>query len=144
MTAFKPLTEQAEWDWVYSRARPVQCADSQGIVAYDERGIQAVAVIDGINSDSCNVHWAIDDPFVLRHGFMHEVCRHIFSMLGKERFFGAIPADNEKSLKFARNVGAREVSRIPDGYSTGVDYIVYRMDKEGCRWINHKKLEEVA
>jgi hypothetical protein len=144
MMAFKPLTEQAEWDWVYSRARPIQCADSQGIVSYDERGIQAVAVIDGINSDSCNVHLAIDNPLVIRAGFIHEVCRHIFETLGKARFFGLVPANNEKALKFDKHIGLTEVSRIPDGYATGVDYIVLRMDKEDCRWIDHKKLEEAA
>lgn len=144
MIAFKPMTLQIEWDWVFERARPIRCDDSQGIVAYDHKGIAAVAVIDSINADSCNVHWAIDNPFVIRSGFMHEVCRHIFHTMGKERFFGSIPQSNKKSLKFAKHIGATTVATIPDGYATGVDYHVMRIDKDTCRWIQQENITEAA
>jgi len=140
MIKLKPLTEQAEWEWVNSRAHPIQCADSQGIVAYDKRGIQAICVADSFTVDACSVHLAIDSPFVIRHGFFHEVARHLFIACGRKRIFGLVPSSNEKALRLDVHLGFEEVARIPDAYAEGIDYVVLRMDKETCRWL--KKPEE--
>lgn len=141
---FKPLTEQAEWEWVRVRAWPMQCSDTQGIVAYNQNGIQAVAIMDTFGQNSCSVHWAIDNPLVIRRGFLHEVCRHIFQACGKDRFFGTISEKNEKSLKFARHIGAVELTRVPHGFATNDDLVIMCMNKEGCRWINQTQQEEAA
>ena len=142
MICFKPLTEQDEWKWVSQRAHPIQCSDSQGIVAYDERGIQAVCVADSFTVDACSVHFAIGSPFVIRAGFFNEVARHLFIQCGRNRIFGLVPANNEKALKLDINMGFREVARIPDAYAEGVDYVVLRMDKKDTRWLTDEQREQ--
>jgi hypothetical protein len=144
MIRFKPLTEQAEWTWFKERTHVLQCEDSQGIVAFDDRGIQAVLVADSFSPDACNVHMAIGNPMVIRHGFLNEVGNHLFNICGRNHIFGLVPSNNEKALKFDLHIGFREVCRIPDGVGTGTDYIVLRMDKSECPWITQPVEEEAA
>jgi hypothetical protein len=141
---FKPLTEQAEWIWFKERTHVLQCEDSQGIVARGEDGsIKAVCVADSFSPDSCNVHMAIGTPLVIKHGFLHEIGRHLFETCGRSHIFGMVPANNDKAYKFDLHIGFTEVCRIPDGVGTGTDYIILRMDKADCPWIKHEKEEEL-
>lgn len=122
------------------RTHVIACEDSQGIVAADRGGnILAVCVADSFTPDSCNVHMAIDDPFVIKHGFLHEIGTHLFDVCGRSHIFGLVPANNDRALKFDKHIGFEEVVRIPDGVRTGVDYVVLRMNKEDCRWIREKR-----
>jgi len=119
---------------------PLRCEDSQGIVAYDDNNkIVAMAVFDGFTVDSCHAHVAITNPLVIRSGFLHEVFCHLFYTCGLKRVFGLVPTNNEKALKFDVKIGFTEVARVPDGFETGVDYAVVRMDKEDCRWIHQQE-----
>ncbi len=142
MIQFKPLTTNEEWQWIWDRAKPLACKDSQGIVAYDERGIQAVCVADSFTVDACSAHLAIDSPFVIRAGFFNEICRHLFITCGRNRIFVLVPGNNPKSIKLVTHIGFREVARIPDAYAEGVDYIVGRMDKSDTRWLTDEQRQE--
>jgi hypothetical protein len=135
--AFKPLTQQAEWDWIRERAWQIQCADSGGVVAYDmdKQTIIAGAVWDSFTIDACNVHIAIDNPMAIRRGFLSEVAMWVYVKLGRKRMFGLVPGNNEKALRFDKHIGFTEVCRIPDAIEEGVDYVVLRMKKEECRWL---------
>lgn len=136
MIFFQPLARLEEWEWVQRRARPIQCSDTQGIVAYNERNqIQAVCVFDSWTDDACNVHFAIDNPFVIKHGFFEQIATHVYHTCGRARMFGMVPADNERALKLDKHIGFSEVARIPHGYATGVDYIILGLEKADCRWL---------
>ena len=139
MIRFKPLTDPSEWDWVVKRAHVIGCSDSQGIVAHDENTVQAICVADSFTVDACNVHFAIDNPFVIRAGFFNEVARHLFVTCGRNRIFGLVPDNNAKALKLDIHMGFREVTRVPDGYALGVDYVVLRMDKADSRWLTEEQ-----
>jgi len=141
---FKPLETEEEWNWFHERTHTIFCADTQGIVAYDERGIQAVAVFDSWTVDACSVHFAIANPLVIRRGFLHEIGRHLFEACDRKRIFGLVPDNNAKAVKFDHHIGMRTVAHIPDAISEGVGYHVMRMDKEECRWITQPAKEEAA
>ena len=146
MIYFKPMTEQFEWEWVWERARPMWMRDTTGLVAYNDRAeIQAVCVFDSITQDAYNAHFAIDSPIAIRRGFFHAVADHIFNRLGKKRFFGLLPGDNEKAIKLDKHIGMVEVARIPHGYAEGIDYVVMSMDRKQCaRWLNEEQKRRAA
>lgn len=145
MITLKPLTTDAEWKWFAIRTMVIACADTQGIVAVDEKGdIQAIAVFDSFTVDACNVHFAISNPFVIRHGFLHAIARHLFTTCKRKRIFGLVPSNNEKALKLDKHIGMVEVARVPDAVREGVDYVIVRMNKEDCRWLEQIKEEEAA
>ena len=139
MIHFAPLKTSPEWAYAKKLVNPVMCEDSQGIMAYEDRGDGfipvAVCVLDSFGPDSCSAHIGIENPFVIKHGFINEICRHVFHACGKQRLFGMVPADNVKALRFDRHIGMTECARIPNGYKSGVDYIIMVMEKESCRWI---------
>ena len=140
MIMFKPLDMPREWQYLKEKAHVIACEDSQGLVATDEVGrIHAVAAFDSFTVDACSVHFAITNPIVLRRGFLNEIGRHLFIECGRARIFGLVPSNNEKALKFDTHIGMREVSRVPDAVAEGIDYIVMRMDKEECRWIEQDR-----
>lgn len=145
MIKFKPLDTPFEWDWVWKRAQPMACKDTQGIVAYDDEtgAISGIVVMDSWTKSGCQAHFAIDNAMCIRRGLFNEVARHIYVDCGLEYIFGLIPANNEKAHKFDLKMGFKEVARIPDGYDIGVDYIVVRMSRAECRWAP-KELQEVA
>ena len=143
MISFKPVTNDTEWKWVWTRAHPMRVKDSQGIVAYDTEtnDIKAICVMDSFTPDSCCTHFAIDSPIVIRRGFFHEIAHHIFITCDKKRFFGLLPSNNPKAVKLYKHTGIVEVARIPHGYREGVDYIVLGMDRKQCaRWLNEEHL----
>jgi len=137
---FTPMTQVEEWNWVTERARCMRMSDTGGIVAYDGDGqIQAICVFDSFTVDNCTVHLAIDNPLVLRHGFLNEVARHLFHVCDRKRLFGMARSDNAKANKFNEKIGWKVVATIPDGFADGIDFIVYRMDRDECRWLNKQK-----
>jgi len=135
MIKFKPLTEAHEWAWFKQRTPVIMCEDSQGIVAFNERGIQAVCVADSFSTDACNVHFAIDNPIVIRRGFLNEIARHLFVVRKRNRIFGLVPDNNEKALKLDRHIGFTEVARVPQALSKDIGYVVMVMTKEECPWL---------
>lgn len=141
---FKPMTEDAEWYWFKRRTGTIQCEDTQGIVAYKDGDIVAVCAMDTLTVDSLNVHFAIEYPLVIKHGFFHEIARHCFDVLGKRRMFGLVPAKNAKALKIDKNIGFKEVARIPHGYQTGEDLVIMKMEREECRFAPPLEKEEAA
>ena len=146
MIRFKPLTEKAEWDWVFKRAHPLRTIDSQGIVAYEDAtsDIAGIVVMDSWTPSGCQAHFAIDNPICIRRGLFREVAYHIHVASGRKYIFGLIPANNEHAHKFDLKMGFKEVARIPDGYGEGVDYIVVRMSREENRWLPKEMRQRAA
>ena len=139
----KPLEHKFEWEWMYARTGVILCGDMTGLVAVHDNDIVAVCVADSFGPDQCSVHFAIDNPMVLRHGFLEAIAKLLFIGLGRARIFGMVPADNAKALKLDKHIGMREVARIPNGFKTGVDYIIMCMERGECRWLP-EDLREVA
>jgi L-amino acid N-acyltransferase YncA len=132
---FVPMLTQAEFKWFKERTHVLLCEDMQGLVAYRGDTILAACVADTFTVHSCNVHMAIDNPMVLRHGFLEEIAHHLFNVRGCHRIFGLVPDNNEKALKLDKHIGFKEVTRVPDALADGIGYIVMRMDKEECPWL---------
>jgi hypothetical protein len=132
---FKALETPEEWAWIQIACKVIACEDSQGIVAYEDDTIVAACVADSFTVDACNVHFAIAKPLVIKHGFLHEIARHLFITCNRKRIFGLVPATNKKALRLDTHIGFREVARVPDGYAEGIDYVVLRMDRDTSPWL---------
>ncbi len=136
---FVPLRKE-HWDWIYQRASPELTRRTRGVVALDQNGIiLACAVFDSFTYTSGQVHVAIANPIVIRHGFLEECFGYFFHECDKQILIGLTPANNEKSLKFNRHLGFREVYRVKNGWDYGVDYVVQEMHRDECRWLNEQR-----
>lgn len=133
----------SDWAWMKQRVSPILCEDTEGVVAYESKTgvILGCCVADSFGPDSCYVHICIENPLIIRRGFLNIVAHALFDLRGLDRLFGLVPGNNERAYKFDRHIGFTEVARVPDGFTTGVDYIVMRMDKANCRWLQEEVRE---
>ena len=141
---FRMIESDEDWAWFQSRTHVLRCEDTQGIVAYDERGIHGMCVADTFSVSSCNVHFAVDNPMSLRHGLLTVFADWVFDYCDKKRMFGLVPDNNDRALQLDKHIGFHEVARVPDAVDDGIGYIVMRLDKEDCRWRSEKINEKAA
>ena len=136
MIFYRAMTDN-DWEWLRSRALTIRCEDTQGIVAYEAKTgkILAMCAIDSFTQNSCSTHMAIDDPTVLRHGFLQELARHIFITCGRSNVIGLVPSTNKRAIRFNKHIGFREIARIPDAIADGIDYVVMQMTRDECKWL---------
>lgn len=128
-----------EWHWpqIPDEGRPTPSVELKGIVALDDSGtLVAAGMFDSWTFSSCQMHIYIKNPFVLKHGFAEELFNYAFNTCGKTVVIGVTPADNERALKFVKNIGLEEILRIRDGYKEGVAQVITQLRREDCRWID--------
>lgn len=101
--------------------------------------IQAIAVFDSFTKNACNVHLAIDNPRVIKYGFLSEIARYLFVQRDRTRIFGLVPSTNRKALKLDTHIGFTEVTRIPNALAEGIDYVVLELRREDCRWLDQER-----
>lgn len=132
-----PLHPDA-WEWIKLRANPVLCEDTDGVLAYRKGELVAAAVFDTFSENSCQGHVVIEDPFVIRHDFLHWAFRFAFVHKQKDLIVGLTPADNAAALRLNQHLGFRQVYRVPEGYRKGIDYVLQEMRRDECRWLETK------
>tara|TARA_R110000824_G_scaffold175624_1_gene354291 strand:- start:9209 stop:9649 length:441 start_codon:yes stop_codon:yes gene_type:complete len=132
--------------WIKENLDPIFCDDTRGILALDGSTgeVLAAAVMDQWTINSCQTHIVIKNPWVIRHGFMHEVAHYIFKDSKRKMVFGLTPSNNKKAIKFNKHIGFREIGRLPEAYEDGVDYIIYQMDEADCKFLARPIQEEAA
>jgi len=131
---FEPMTLPEEWDWVEERVGH-RNSEAKGIIAYDNFGKMCAGFYaDGFSPDSCRVHLAIDNPAVIRRGFLNECLGYVFGTCKMNRIFGVVASNNTKALKFNHHIGFRAIAKLPEWYYKGVTHIVMRMDADNNRW----------
>ncbi len=136
MIQLYPMRTDQEWQWFAQRTYTIRQEDTQGIVAYRDGVLCAAVVFDTLTPVACTVHIALDDPWAIKHGLFHEVAHHAFVTLGKSRMFGLVPSSNEKALKLDRNIGFKEVARVPNSMAEGVDTVILCLEKHNCRFLD--------
>ena len=134
---YRPFNVEEDWEYVKARAVPVLVEDTCGIIAVDiETGRRVgAAIFDHLLEGSAQVHIMLDHPIVLKHGFMASAADYIFNYRNKKVVYGLTPSGNKKAIKFNKKVEFKDVYRIPNGYSDGVDLIIMQLLKEDCTYL---------
>ena len=134
--AFKPITCDEEWAWFKERNPLSTVSDMTSILAYnvDTGERLACCVMDTWTETSCQVHFAIDNPFVIRHGFFQEISKFVYDTAGRLIMYGLVPSDNTKALTLDKKIGFREITILKDAFKRGVDYVLLEMRKEDCKF----------
>jgi len=132
-------TESHHIKYIPADALPRLCADTKGITAVGPDGPMGICLFDTWTANSCQIHIWIDNPVIIKHGFLHEIFGFVFGeSSGRTMVVGFTPSDNPKALKFINHVGLKEITRIPDVYGDGIDAVLTTLTKQDCRWINHQ------
>jgi RimJ/RimL family protein N-acetyltransferase len=84
------------------------------------------------------MHIALENPAALR-SLLGPAFRIPFLNLGLGVAMASVLGNNARSLALVKSVGFREACRIRDGYSAGVDLVIFEMQKADCRWVPGSK-----
>ncbi len=99
-------------------------------------------IVAGVGYDmwtpnSVQMHIWIPRPAEMTRSFIQEGFRYPFEN-GKGLVIGLTPGNNAAALRFNKRVGFKEVYRMRDAWSPGVDVVVQEMRREDCRWLRRK------
>jgi len=135
---FRKLHGPSDWGWVLQYLPLKQVEDTTGIVAIDlERNATvAVCVMDTWTRNSVQAHIIVENPWILRHGFIEECTDFAFNVVGVKLAIGLVPDNNEKALALDKHIGFTEIARIPDAMYDGVGTVIMTMRREDCRYYN--------
>ncbi len=137
MIVFLPMSRHEEFEWLAKRAVCVWCADTKGVVAYEDGEIVGAVALDTWSHNSCHIHIAVDKMLIFKHGFPEEVFNYVFNEADKGVIVGITPACNARALKFIKHIGFVETYRLKDGYEVGIDFVVTEYRKENCKYIRN-------
>ena len=133
---FRKINCDDDWDWVTNRVPLLLVSDMTSILAVDKDTGKRLAgcVMDTWTPTSCQIHFTIENPLVLRHGFFQEISKFVFDTSKRLKMIGLVPANNERALKMDRKIGFVEVARIKDAHDVGVDCVVMELTRENCNF----------
>lgn len=119
-----------------SPAFPRPCSDTKGIIAIRAGRPLAFCILDSWTRGSVQAHLHIDNPIVIKHGFLHEVAQYVFVTAERHAIIGLVPEDFDWAIKFNRKIGFKELCTVPNAYDVGIGYVIMHMDREsGARWL---------
>jgi RimJ/RimL family protein N-acetyltransferase len=135
MSYFVRTAPPEHFGWLAMRTAAALSRACRGIEALDVHGrIRGMVCFDGWTRGGAFVHIAIDSPAVVRP-LLHPVFEWAFGPAARQVLFGLIPETNTKSLRLATHLGFEVDHRVRDGWETGVDLVLMRMEKKDCRWL---------
>jgi hypothetical protein len=134
--AFKSINCDEEWSWFYNLNNVTMLPDMTSILAYNVETKEPLAccIMDTWTETSCQVHFAIENPMVLRHGFFEEITKFVYDTSDRLIMYGLVPSDNKKALSVDKKIGFREITRLKDAFKRGVDYVLLEMRSEDCNF----------
>lgn len=139
MITFAPSQSAECWAWFMRHTTPSLSRQAKAIVAWRGEERAAMVVFDQWTENSAQLHIAIPDPIVLKHGFLEELFGYLFGTTGRAVALGVTHSSNKTALKFNAHVGMVEVYRIKDGATLGDDLVLQELRKEDCKWITHEE-----
>ena len=138
---FRELHGPNDWGWINSQVEILQSEDTTGITAIDldTNNTVGACVMDNWTANSVQVHFMVDTPMVLRHGFLEECFDFMFNHKGVKYLYGLVPGDNEKALKLNKHMGFTERLRLPEAFADGVDYVVMELTRDNCKYLPEER-----
>lgn len=128
-----------EFLWLSTRLGCPITSDWCAIKAVDATGkIRGMVAFYEWTETSVRAHMAVDSAIVWR-SLLRPAFTYPFLEAGREVLLGSIVGSNAESLRFAKRIGFREVHRIADGHSKGVDVHIIEMRKGECPWLEAKR-----
>jgi len=131
-----------DWDWVKEHIPLALSETTKGVVCEHEGKLLAATICEKWTDTSVQAHIICQDMRALKHGFHNECFNYIFNQCGREKIIGTVPSDNKKALKINKHLGCKEIFRIEDAFSKGVDAVVFELHRNDCIYL--KKDKEAA
>ena len=134
MIEYVPFNFHRHGKWAKLLVEMVLCEDTKGIVAERNNVPIGVIILDSWTHNSVQCHIGVTDPLCLTK-IPYIVAEYVFITAGRKMLIGLTPSNKEKAIRLNKHFGFTEITRIPDAYADGIDYIIYQMKKEDCKYL---------
>jgi len=137
------------WDFLKAHGVDIPKSTDFQALGRENKELALIGVVgyNGFCGKVCSIHVAGDGNWVSPE-LLWAAFDYPFNQLGLNHIFGAVAGDNRKAQIFDQHLGFRLLSKIPDGWDTGVDLMIYKMSKKDCKWsaksLSAAKLKEAA
>ena len=126
------------FDWLLQRLGPhfFLSPNARGLAAFNEKTGETVGMVayDNWTDNSAQIHIALDTPIAWRSMARH-VFRYPFEEANRGLLIATVASSNLRSLRLTSSVGFKQAYRIKDAVAVGVDYVIFEMRREDCRWV---------
>lgn len=103
--------------------------------------IDAVVAYNGFNHRVCSMHVCGDGGHWIDRQMLRVCFDYAFNHCNCVAVYGQVAANNEKALRLDKHLGFREVFRLQDAVSDGVDLVILEMRRDQCRWLRDRRLK---
>lgn len=125
----------SNFEWLVQRTGCELTARAKAIEAVDTHGrIHGMVALDLWTVSAAHMHVALDSAAGSR-ALLRPAFEWLFVQGGRSLALGVIRASNLKSLRLAKHLGFRDLTRIRNGWAEGEDMCLLQMRKEECRWL---------
>lgn len=129
----------AHLPWLFDRVGCLPTGEFRALEAVDDAGsIRGMVGFDRWTDNAAEMHVALESPWVAKT-LLRPAFEALFVRLGRKVALGTVLSSNEKALRFDAGIGFREVHRVKDGHSDGVDLVFMEMRREECRWLTKEE-----
>lgn len=128
------MQSTADWNWFKAWLDIPLMQDARGIIAIDSRGAPvAGCVLQRWLPQSVEVHHVLVKPVALRHGWLETLAEASF---GNDRLtvYSLVSEGRERAIKFDKHIGFKEMGRIPNGDTSGVDLLVLAVQRHEFKY----------
>ena len=131
--AISAMQTEADWKWWSTQSRVPLATDARGLIAFQAGAPAAGVVFQNWLPASVEIHHSLRKPTVLRHGWLDVIAQAGFGE-HRKTLYSLVSADLKKALKFDKHIGFKEVGRIPNGDSEGVDLVVLVLERHEFKY----------
>lgn len=97
---------------------------------------------DSFLGKTCQIHVVNFNKKYTPRKLLSAVFEYAFKTAGVETLIGIVNSNNEQAMKYDQHLGFKEAYRFEGMHDDGGDIVVFRMNKDECRFI--KELKDAA
>lgn len=127
------MQTDADWRWFKAWLDIPLLQDARGIIATIKGVPVAGCVLQRWMPSSVEIHHVLVKPVALRHGWLETLAD---ASLGTDRqtVYSLVSEGFVRAIKFDKHIGFKEVGRIPNGDTPGVDLVVLAVQRHEFKY----------
>ncbi|CAB5223184.1 hypothetical protein UFOVP381_5 [uncultured Caudovirales phage] len=139
-----PAEKDAAAALLLAHAGVQPCGDMQALlwVNTDKQEVEWVVGYTGFVGKTCQMHVVNLGTRRTPRKLLWAAFDYPFNQVGVEAVLGIVNSNNDSAIRFDKHLGFKEVMRLDGLHDGGGDIVIFRMNRDECRWIKEIEHEE--
>lgn len=101
----------------------------------DDNQVKWIVGYDSFVGKTCQIHTASVGLKSMPRSLIWAGFDYPFKRLGLKVIVSTVDSHNELAMKYNKKLGFQEVMRLEGCHDEGGDIVIFKMNKEDCRWL---------